>query len=86
VILTDGNTLRPPLEGFRQAAEIDSLEPITLEEAQRVHIRKALEQANWVIAGARGARCRLGMKRSTVYARMQKLGISEPIELSKIRC
>jgi transcriptional regulator with GAF, ATPase, and Fis domain len=32
VILTDGNTLRPPLEGFRQAAEIDSLEPITLED------------------------------------------------------
>jgi formate hydrogenlyase transcriptional activator len=75
VILTDGNTLRPPLEGLRQTAEIDSLEPITLEEADRHHIRKTLEQANWVVAGPKGAAVRLGMKRSTVYSRMQKLGI-----------
>jgi len=75
VILTDGNTLRPPLEEFRQAAEIDSLEPITLEEAERHHIRKTLAQANWVIDGPGGAAVRLGMKRSTVYARMRKLGI-----------
>jgi len=75
VILADGNTLRPPLEEFRQAAEIDSLEPITLEEAERHHIRKTLAQANWVIDGPGGAAVRLGMKRSTVYARMRKLGI-----------
>jgi len=53
VILADGNTLRPPLEGLRQAAGIESLEPITMEEAERVHIRKTLEQTNWVIAGPR---------------------------------
>jgi formate hydrogenlyase transcriptional activator len=75
VILADGNTLRPPLKGLRQAAGIESLEPITMEEAERVHIRKTLEQANWVIAGPRGAAVRLGMKRSTVYFRMRKLGI-----------
>src|ERR1700731_609132 len=76
VILADGNTLRPPLEEFRQAAGIESLEPVTMEEAERVHIRKTLEQANWIIAGPRGAAVRLGMKRSTVYFRMRKLGIS----------
>src|SRR5258708_7886949 len=75
VILADGNTLRPPLEGLRQTAGIESLEPITLEEAERVHIRKMLEQANWVVAGPRGAAVRLGMKRSTVYFRMRRLGI-----------
>src|SRR5258706_8886595 len=75
VILTSGNVLRPPLEGLRQAAGIESLEPITLEEAERVHIRKTLEQANWVVAGPRGAAVRFGMKRSTVYFRMRKLGI-----------
>ena len=53
VILADENTLRPPLEGLRQAAGIESLEPITMEEAERVHIRKTLEQTNWVIAGPR---------------------------------
>jgi transcriptional regulator with GAF, ATPase, and Fis domain len=76
VILADGNTLRPPLEGLKQAAGNESLGPITMEEAERVHIRKTLEQANWVIAGPRGAAVRLGMKRSTVYFRMRKLGIS----------
>jgi transcriptional regulator with GAF, ATPase, and Fis domain len=75
VILADRNTLRPPLEGLRQASGIESLQPITMEEAERVHIRKALEQANWVIAVPRGAAVRLGMKRSTVYFRMRKLGI-----------
>ena len=75
VILTDGNTLRPPLKGLQQTAEFDSLKPITLEEAERRHIRKTLEQANWVVAGPRGAAVRLGMKRSTVYFRMRKLGI-----------
>src|ERR1700731_1585253 len=76
VILADGNTLRPPVEEFREAAGIESLEPVTMEEAERVHIRKTLEQANWIIAGPRGAAVRLGMKRSTVYFRMRKLGIS----------
>jgi formate hydrogenlyase transcriptional activator len=47
-----------------------------LEEAERHHIRKTLEQAHWVVAGPRGAACRLGLKRSTLYFRMQKLGIS----------
>jgi formate hydrogenlyase transcriptional activator len=75
VILTDGNTLRPPLGGLRQATEIDALKPITLEEAERHHIRKTLEQAHWVVSGPKGAALRLGLKRSTLYARMQKLGI-----------
>ena len=83
VILADGNTLRPSLEEFRQAAEIDSLEPITLEEAERHHIRKTLAQANWVIDGPGGAAVRLGMKRSTVYARMRKLGIFRANQVAK---
>jgi transcriptional regulator with GAF, ATPase, and Fis domain len=72
VILTHGKTLRPLL---RQSAEIESLNPITLEEAERHHIRKTLEQAHWIVGGPRGAALRLGLKRSTLYARMQKLGI-----------
>jgi len=72
VILTDGNTLRPPL---RQSAENASLKPITLEEAERHHVLRTLQQARWVIGGPRGAALRLGLKRTTLYARMQKLGI-----------
>jgi formate hydrogenlyase transcriptional activator len=47
-----------------------------LKETQREQILKALEQCNWVVAGPDGAAARLGMKRSTLHLRMQKLGIS----------
>ena len=43
-----------------------------LAETEREQIVRALEQANWVISGAAA---KLGMKRSTLQARMQKLGI-----------
>lgn len=46
-----------------------------LDETQRTQILRALEQANWVISGPNGAAARLGMKRSTLQLRMQKLGI-----------
>jgi formate hydrogenlyase transcriptional activator len=76
VILSSGNVLRPPLASLKAAAETESLEAITLEEAERNHIRKILEQTRWVVAGPNGAAARLGIKRSTLYFRMQKLGIS----------
>jgi formate hydrogenlyase transcriptional activator len=76
VILSSGNVLCPPLASLRAAAEIESLEAVTLEDAERDHIRKILEQTRWVVAGPKGAAARLGIKRSTLYFRMQKLGIS----------
>jgi formate hydrogenlyase transcriptional activator len=76
VILSSGNVLCPPLASLRTAAETESLEAITLEDAEREHIRKILEQTRWVVAGPKGAAARLGIKRSTLYFRMQKLGIS----------
>jgi formate hydrogenlyase transcriptional activator len=76
VILTSGNVLRPPLESFESAPEAESLGAITLEDAEREHIRKILEQTRWVVGGPSGAAVRLGIKRSTLYFRMRKLGIS----------
>ncbi len=76
VILTSGNVLQPPLASLKCAAEAESLGAITLEDAERDHIRKTLEQTRWVVAGPNGAAARLGIKRSTLYFRMQKLGIS----------
>jgi formate hydrogenlyase transcriptional activator len=76
VILTSGNVLHPPLTSLKSAAEPESLGAITLEDAERDHIRKTLEQTRWVVAGPNGAAARLGIKRSTLYFRMQKLGIS----------
>ncbi len=76
VILTTGNMLRPPLDGLKRAAEAEGLGAITLQDAERAHIRKTLEHTRWVVAGPNGAAARLGIKRSTLYFRMQKLGIS----------
>ena len=76
VILTSGSVLYPPLASLKSAPEAEFLEAITLEDAEREHILKALEHTGWVVAGRNGAAARLGIKRSTLYFKMQKLGIS----------
>jgi formate hydrogenlyase transcriptional activator len=76
VILSSGSTLCPPLAALKRAAEAESPEAITLKDAERKHIRKTLEHTRGVVAGPNGAAARLGIKRSTLYFRMQKLGIS----------
>jgi formate hydrogenlyase transcriptional activator len=82
VILSGGTELSAPLAELKRSAEAVSLEAITLEDAERDHIRKTLESTKWVVAGPNGAAARLGMKRSTLYFRMQKLGISRSNETS----
>ena len=76
VILSSGTVLCPPLAELERCPKADSMEAVTLEEAERDHIRKTLEQTRWVVGGPNGAAARLGIKRSTLYFRMQKLGIS----------
>ena len=76
VILTSGNVLHPPLTSLESAATAESIGVTTLEDAERSHILKILEQTRWVVSGPNGAAARLGIKRSTLYFRMQKLGIS----------
>ncbi len=51
----------------------------TLEEAERQHILRALKQTQWRIAGTKGAATLLAMKRTTLQARMRKLGIRRPV-------
>jgi len=76
VIVTSGSVLLAPLGTLESAADVQSVGAITLEDAERDHICKILEQTRWVVAGPNGAAARLGIKRSTLYFRMQKLGIS----------
>lgn len=52
--------------------------PRTLEELQRVHILKVIEERDWVIEGGGGAAAVLGLGPSTLRYRMQKLGIKRP--------
>ena len=76
VILSSGNVLQAPFASLKAAATTEAQEAVTLEEAERDHIRKTLDQTRWVVSGPNGAAARLGIKRSTLYFRMQKLGIS----------
>jgi formate hydrogenlyase transcriptional activator len=76
VILSDGDVLRSPLAELKSSPEVESPGATTLEEAERDHIRKTLESTRWVVGGPSGAAARLGIPRSTLYFRMQKLGIS----------
>jgi formate hydrogenlyase transcriptional activator len=46
-----------------------------LDDSERQQIMTALEQTSWTVAGPNGAAARLGIKRSTLQSRMQKLGI-----------
>jgi formate hydrogenlyase transcriptional activator len=57
-----------------KSASHESLQEM-LEKTERNHILRALEEANGVIAGPNGAAARLGVKRTTLQLRMQKLGI-----------
>jgi len=42
-------------------------------------ILETLEQAGWIVGGPRGAAAKLGLKRTTLLAKMRRLGISRPI-------
>ena len=82
VILSRGSMLAAPLAELKQRsrnmATVVPLPNGTLEEAEREHIRQALEQANWLVGGPSGAAVKLGMKRTTLQSKMAKLGISRP--------
>jgi formate hydrogenlyase transcriptional activator len=94
VLLSPGKELRVPLAELKSTSAIPdpatpfsafsistvSSAPVsTLEEAERQHILRALRQTEWRIAGPKGAANILGMKRTTLQARMRKLGIRRPI-------
>jgi formate hydrogenlyase transcriptional activator len=81
VILTRGSSLAVPLAELKRQAAIsdgDARRLTTLEDAEREHIRQALQQANWLVGGPAGAAARLGMKRTTLQSKMVKLGIERP--------
>jgi len=52
---------------------------MTLEDSDRALILETLEQATWIVGGPRGAAAKLGLKRTTLLAKMRRLGISRPI-------
>jgi formate hydrogenlyase transcriptional activator len=84
VILSTGEMLEPCLDELQDTLRISAAHsvqeknegPTTLRDMEREHIIQGLAATNWVIGGPKGAAARLGLVRTTLIAKMKKLGIS----------
>lgn len=75
VILSRGAVLETPLEELLLRKHEAAAEPITLKDAERVHILRTLQKAKGQLAGAAVL---LGVPRSTLFYKMRRLGINSP--------
>ena len=73
VLLTVGSVLNPPIAELRRR-RVSA--PITMEDCERAHILKAIEETHGVVGGRSGAAARLGIPRSTLMYRLRKLAIA----------
>jgi formate hydrogenlyase transcriptional activator len=79
VILSPGPLLKVPIAELKADPAPAATKPIdTLEDGERRHILAALNATHWVVGGPKGAAVLLDLKRSTLQARMEKLGIRRP--------
>jgi formate hydrogenlyase transcriptional activator len=78
VILSNDGVLPNPLPTTGSQAVRISAAATTLRESERALILCTLEGVRWVIGGPKGAAAKLGLKRTTLIHKMQKLGISRP--------
>jgi formate hydrogenlyase transcriptional activator len=78
VILSRDGVLPNPLPTRGTQPVTVSTGAITLRESERSLILQTLEEVRWVVGGAKGAATKLGLKRTTLIHKMQKLGISRP--------
>jgi len=82
MVLTSGSVLQAPLQALeddsriRPAAGLAVRKSRTLEEIEREAILEALRESNWVVGGPAGAARKLGLKRTTLASRIERLGIS----------
>lgn len=86
VILTQGSVLNVPLAELAPTSESSetspAVTPAKTREEERAQIVRALREANGIVAGPRGAASRLGLKRTTLLSRMQRLGIGSTMDKS----
>jgi transcriptional regulator with GAF, ATPase, and Fis domain len=78
VILSNFGVLPNPLPTAASQSVIIPPTVTTLRESERTLILHTLQGAGWVIGGPKGAAAKLGLKRTTLICKMQKLGIFRP--------
>ncbi len=76
VILSNDGVLPNPLPAGPTSGISASAAATTLKDSERILILRTLESVGWVIGGPKGAASQLGLKRTTLIHKMQKLGIS----------
>jgi transcriptional regulator of acetoin/glycerol metabolism len=81
---------RGGLRAILSQVEAESYQPVereisnpTLEDKVRGEILAACQRANWELGGPRGAAARLGLKRTTLFYKMKRLGIAPPADHSQ---
>ncbi len=80
VILSNDGVLPNPLPiAEREQRAAVSLGATTLRHSERTLILGTLETVGWIIGGPKGAAAKLGLKRTTLIHKMQKLGIARPV-------
>jgi len=78
VILSNYGVLPNPLPAAGSQGVIIPPTATTLRNSERALIMHTLEAVGWVIGGPKGAAAKLGLKRTTLICKMQKLGIFRP--------
>ena len=82
VILTPGSILQIQISELQRSTPITSTTANTLEDVEREHILQTLRETGGVVGGRHGAATRLGLKRTTLLSKMERLGISRKYTLS----
>src|SRR5882724_7388188 len=82
VILSNDGVLPNPLPKPETRKFVTAPASTTLRDTERTVILRTLEAVGWVIGGPKGAANKLGLKRTTLIHKMQKLGISRPVPLN----
>ena len=79
VILSNSGVLPNPLPVAGIQTVAISPAATTLKDSERAAILQTLEATSWVIGGLNGAAAKLGLKRTTLICKMQRLGICRPV-------
>jgi len=75
VILSTSSVFQPPFAPLLRKATAIVAGRKTLEDAMREHILQALDQTKWILGGRQGTAAYLGLARTTLIAKMRRLGI-----------
>ena len=85
VILSPHSMLQAPIHELEARASTQTAQMLTemLDEVKREQILRALHASYWVVGGPNGAAKRLGVKRTSLAYKMQKLNIKRPTLMSE---